>query len=275
MRVQIVHPTDGWILQKLAMMLIDNIDYVTGSPDKPNTTEKWDLTYYVNYYLYKPERGLHSLFYATRNSRISGGFFTHKEKGLSFEKRARQLDFCICPCTLTRDYLKNYNRKVFLAYHGIDLERFSPKIKLGFIGRIHKSGRKGEDVFAILEKLPFVELHVTNGTVPEEKLPEFYHSIDYVLIPAVVEGGPLCFQEGLACGKEIISTDVGMVHDFKHHEGIHIFDRDNPETLINICNELYNQRLKRRQIIEEYSQTCFVQRHMEIFDSLVNKKKIS
>lgn len=264
MRVQIVYPDDNWILNKLAKYLIDNIDYVQGSILTPDITTNWDLTYFINYFLYSPDFGAGLFKKPLQNSKKTGAFFTHKDI-YTYEKKAKKLDFCICPCTLTADYLKKYNKNTHVIYHGIDLDRFKPKLTLGFIGKKQQGNRKGMDLFDLIQEIPFVELKATNGTLSEDEIPEFYHSIDYVLIASTVEGGPLCFQEGLASGKEIISTDVGMVHDFKQCEGIYIFDRENPETLINILHELYDKKLKKRQLIEQYSIEYFVNEHKKLF----------
>jgi hypothetical protein len=270
MKVQIVYPTDGWILNKLADYLIKSIDFVTGTPWTPDISQKWDLTYYINYRLFKPHYTLLKPLGCTKNSTLTGAFFTHREDG-KFDKRGRQVDFCVSPCKLSAEYLLKINKQSYCIYHGIDLAKFSPKITLGFIGKPQPNGRKGEDLFESIRKLPFVELIATNGEVTEEQLPDIYHKIDAVLITSTVEGGPLCFQEGLACGKEIISTDVGMVSDFKGNEGIHIYNRNNPDELLNIIQSLYEKKLKRRKIIEKYSIDYFVNEHAQLFQKMVSK----
>jgi glycosyltransferase involved in cell wall biosynthesis len=118
-----------------------------------------------------------------------------------------------------------------------------------------------------------VELRVTGGALSPDEIPAFYQSLDYVFIPAVTEGGPLCFQEGLASGKEIVSTDVGMVHDFIGSDGIHIFDRENPQSLVNLLSDLYAKKVRLRSHIESYSISYFVESHLKIFhDRLMLKK---
>ena len=68
-------------------------------------------------------------------------------------------------------------------------------------GRASYHPRKGRHLVEELRKLPFVEVLTTEGKMPEEELPAFYQRLDYVLIPATVEGGPMSLSEGLAMGK--------------------------------------------------------------------------
>ncbi len=260
MKIQIVYPPDGWILEKLSRYLIDGISDAHGSPWKPDTSQKWDITYYVNYRLFHTNCGLSGLFQATKNSRVSGGFFTHKE-GESFDKRARQLDFCISPCRRYSDYLKTINPKSYCVYHGIDLDRFKPVLRLGFVGKISPNGRKGNELLEFVRTLPYVDLKITGGNLDEDQIPEFYQSVDCVLITSKVEGGPLCFQEGLASGKEIITTDVGMAGEFKEFDGVHVYDGESRQSLINILEEMYHRKLKLRSHIEKYSIDYFVSEH--------------
>ncbi len=267
MRIQIVYPTDGWILNKLGKLLSDRVPDAVGSPDQPDRNAPFDITYFINYYLYKPQRCYSNPFGKLRNSRILGGFFTHRQ-GKHFDRRARQMDFCICPCRTSFEHALKQNKRSFLVYHGIDLERYVPKLRLGFVGRFSPDGRKGEDLFHVLDQLDFVDLIVTNGTISEEQMPAFYQTLDYVFIPSKNEGGPLCFQEGLASGKEIISTEVGMVRDFKTCEGVHTFNRDSPEELKQLLHGLYDKKTRLRRAVENYSWEYFVSEHLKIFRSL-------
>src|SRR5262249_47179322 len=157
-------------------------------------------------------------------------FFPHREDGdAEFDAIARQLDFCVAPSARYADYLREHcNPNSHLIYHGIELDRFTPKLRLGFIGRRYKSGRKGEELLQAAAARPFVELRSTEGKLSDAEIPAFYQDVDFVLITSSVEGGPLCFQEGLACGKPILSTDVGMVSEFRDAPGVHIF-RDRAE----------------------------------------------
>lgn len=264
MKVQIIYPEDQWILNKLALYLIENIDYVTGMPNHPDRQQEWDIAYYINYALFKPDYSLVKPFGSTKNSRLTGAFFTHKENK-KYYKRAFQVDFCISPCKTSMLLAKKFNRNAFVIYHGLDLDTYKPLIRLGFVGKLCTNGRKGESLFPLIRNLPFVDLKITGGKIPEKQMPDFYQNLDAVLITSTVEGGPMCFQEGLASGKEIIATDVGMVSDFKHHNGIYIFDATKPETLVAILTNLYEKKLARRKIIERFTIDYFVSEHEKIF----------
>jgi glycosyltransferase involved in cell wall biosynthesis len=65
--------------------------------------------------------------------------------------------------------------------------------------------------------LDFVDIVITGGKVNEAQMPDFYHSLDAIVSPSLIEGGPMCVTEGLACGVPILCySDVGVVDEFEH-----------------------------------------------------------
>ena len=271
MRVQIVYPEDGWILEQLARQLIDGLPYATGSLMDPSRRGTWDITYYVPYLLYGTKSRLNKVLGKPKNSRLVGGWFTHRGDE-RFEQIAAKVDFCVSPCSMSRDFLyENVTRNAHIIRHGIDLEKFRPRLRLGFIGKLQARGRKGEDIMSEIAKLPFVEIISTGGKLSADEIPSIYHQIDYVLITSTVEGGPLCFQEGLASGKEIISTHVGMVADFADSPGVHIYG--DIADLKRILHEKYEERLRLRQLVEEYSLRYWVDAHDRLFRSLLDQER--
>lgn len=255
-RVQIVAPTDSWILQKMGLELANRIPFAELSDWKPDPRRKWDITYFVNYALYEP----------SENAGMTGGYFTHKENE-RFEEVASQMDFAVC---MSRKYVpvaRAACQNTHCIHPGVDLDAFTPRLRLGIVGRTYRSGRKGEDLYAKLEKLPYVDLRKTEGDIPEDQLPDFYNDLDYVLITSRIEGGPMCLLEGFACGKEVITPDVGLVGEFE--TGIHLYDRDRPETLFEILAGLHAKRLAVRRQVEELSWQRFADAHRALFLELV------
>jgi glycosyltransferase involved in cell wall biosynthesis len=271
MRVQVVHSGNAWILRRLARYLVDGLPYVQGKAWRASALEQFDLTYYVNYQLCRRPR--HPLrrrvLWRKARSRLVGGFFPHREDGdEEFDTIARQLDFCVAPSARYADYIRERcNPQAHLIYHGIELERFQPKLRLGFIGRQYKTGRKGQDLLRSVAELPYVELLCTDGKLSDEEIPGFYQRIDFVLITSSIEGGPLCFQEGLASGKEIISTDVGMVSEFRDAPGVHVFHDRNE--LLRLLEQKLAERLRLRASVQEFSVDYWVREHDKLFRRLI------
>lgn len=269
MRVQVVHSGNAWILRRLARYLVDNLSYVRGADWRPSALESFDLTYYVNYQLCRRPRAplRRRLLFRKPRSRIVGAFFPHREDD-EFDEVARELDFCVAPSARYADYLRERcNPSSYLIHHGIDLDRFVPKLRLGFIGRRYRTGRKGDALLDAVAALPYVELISTEGKLSDDEIPGFYQSIDCVLITSSIEGGPLCFQEGLACGKPILSTDVGMVSEFRGAPGVHIYG-DRAE-LFALLEAQRQARFALRASIAEFSVDYWVREHDRLFRALI------
>jgi len=269
MRVQVVHSGNAWILRRLAQYLIEGLPYVEGAPWRPSALRTFDIVYYVNFQLLRRPRAplrRRLLWRRPRAERV-GAFFPHREDD-EFDEAAKRIDFCVAPSARYADYLRTRcNPNSHLIHHGIELERFTPKLRLGFIGRRYKSGRKGDELLRAVAELPYVELLCTEGKLSEAEIAGFYQQIDYVLITSSIEGGPLCFQEGLLSGKEIISTDVGMVSEFRGAPGVHIY-RDRQE-LFTLLERKLEERLRLRANVERYSVEHWVNEHDRLFRSML------
>jgi predicted SAM-dependent methyltransferase len=260
MKVEIVYPDDGWILHRLANILIDGIPGAYGTPWRSQAGTDTNLSYFMHYRLF-----------AHSNARLKGCFFPHKEAPDSvYDLTALMADFCVAPSKSSLEDCSVINSHAHLIYHGIDVERFKPRLKIGFVGREYPSGRKGSDLFSLLRSLDYVDFHATNGTLPEDEIPDFISSMDYIFIASKHEGGPLCFQEALAAGKQVISTNVGMVSDFRSAPGVHIFCRDDVSSLLAILRRELDKRLALRRTVETYTQDYFADAHRLLFSHYIN-----
>jgi glycosyltransferase involved in cell wall biosynthesis len=269
MRVQVVHSGNAWVLRRLARYLIDNLPYVHGAQWRPSAVQSFDLTYFVNYQLCRRPRAplRRALLWRRPKSRLRGALFPHRE-GDDFDEVARELDFCVAPSARYANYLReNCNPNSHLIYHGIELDRFTPKLRLGFIGRRYKTGRKGDELLRAVARLPYVDLRATDGKLSDDEIPGFYQDLDFVLITSMIEGGPLCFQEGLASGIPILSTDVGMVSEYRDAPGVHVF-ADHGE-LIAILETKLAERMRLRAAVQPFSVDYWVREHDRLFRRLI------
>src|SRR5262249_19591459 len=65
---------------------------------------------------------------------------------------------------------------------------------------------------AAMARLPGVELEVASR-VPFDEMPLVYASADVVVLQSHNEGSPNCVREALACGRPVVSVDVGDVRE--------------------------------------------------------------
>lgn len=256
--VQVIGPTDGWILERLARRLAGKLPYATFVPNRPQEIPGSRIAYYVNYALFHEPSGL-----------VDVGLFTHFEDQHAFLERARQMDFCVSMSALYADWLQE--RGVAHVEHvpmGCDFYRFRPKLVLVVVGRLEHP-RKGAHLVAELKQLHFVEIVTTEGRVAEQNLADVYQRCDYVLIPATVEGGPLCLLEGLAMGKPVIAPEgVGMVGEFPDTPYILRYPAGDGEALQSLVRRCFEQKQESRRLVADRTWDDWAAGHDRLFRRL-------
>ena len=91
------------------------------------------------------------------------------------------------------------------------------RLRVGIVGRTYKSGRKNEDWLPKLRELcgKNIEFITTyDNPIPAEQMPAFYEGVDYLLVIANKEGGPMPVVEALAMHKPVIAPDVGFCWEY-------------------------------------------------------------
>ena len=160
------------------------------------------------------------------------------------------------------------NPNSHLIYHGIELDRFTPEVAARLRRpQLQDRAQRARRCCAAVAELPYVELRCTDGKLSDADIPGFYQDIDYVLITSSIEGGPLCFQEGLASGKEILSTDVGMVSEFRDAPGVHVFA--DARELFAVARAKLAGRTRLRANVERFSVDYWVTEHDKLFRRLI------
>jgi hypothetical protein len=260
--LQVVGPVDNWVLERLARRLAAKLPYAEFVPWKPRPDPATQIVYYVNYALYGQPSG-----------RLDAGFFTHHDESHQFLDRARQMDLCVCMSRLYADWLRSQG--VPTAVHvpmGFDSLRYRPRLVLGVIGRLDHP-RKGQPLVERLRQLPFVEIVTTEGQVEEADLRELYQRLDYVLIPASVEGGPLSLLEGLGMGKPVIAPEgVGMVPEFADTDHVRRYPCGDADALVRVVTTCYEEKRQRARLVQERSWDAWAQGHHHLFNQLLRAR---
>lgn len=267
--VNIVTSDRGWILEKLASEVADRLPYVTfGDGRDPKAA----IQYYVTYSC----RG-------QRLSPIEVAYFAHLEPtGPAYDQFftvAREVEHCVCHARLYEGVLRDAGiEHVTTISPGVDTETFKPKLRIGVVGRTYHTGRKGEHLVAAVQDIPEIEWSFT-GTgwpgpaleLPGAELPDYYRSLDYVLVPALYEGGPMCVVEALASGTEVIAPAIGWVPEFPHVE----YQVGDAADLRRVLLELLEKKRALRASVMDRTWDAWAEGHDRVFQDLARQHGIT
>jgi glycosyltransferase involved in cell wall biosynthesis len=264
--VNIVTSDRGWILEQLAEQLRGRLPYIRfGNGADPSA----DILYYMTY--------------SSRRRRISPvevGYFAHLEaEGLAhdnFFRQAEEVDYCICHAKLYEQIIRDHGvENVAAISPGVDLDRFSPKLRIGIVGRTYHTGRKGEHLISQLGDIPEIEWSFTGEgwpgpalSLPASMMSDFYQKLDYVLVPALYEGGPMCVVEALASGTPVVAPAVGWVPEFPHVE----FEVGDVESLRSVLLGLIEEKRARRATVLDRTWDNWAEGHDRVFQQLSRER---
>lgn len=265
--VRIITEEHGWILHRKALEIQKTLKNVWINEDIPA-----DIHYYINYGYFnkKPTEG------------VLVANFTHYDQdklGDKFIDVAREADYCISVSEKTSKDLRKFGideKKISTVLVGAD-KSFAPKLTLGIVGRTYPGGRKGEYLVKelledeeLMENMQIVSLNDCWG-VPVWNLEhdDFYRSIDFLLIPSLIEGGPVPFMEALACGTLSIAPPIGVIPQFPHIE----YSTGNIMSLKGAIRTVKSNFLERKQKIgaymKDYNWDTWAQSHDKIFKKIL------
>ncbi len=246
----------------MAQKLAAKLPYAEFVAWKPKPTPATRLVYYINYALCETPSGL-----------IDVGFFTHFDQSHQFLERARRVDYCVSMSRLYADWLKAQGiEHVSHIPMGFDSYRYRPRLVLGVAGLLDHP-RKGKHLVDHLRRLPFVQILTTEGRISEGQMRDFYQQLDYVLIPATVEGGPMSLLEGLGMGKPVIAPEgVGMVPEFAECRQIRRYRAGDATALEQTVRDCYEEKLQASSLVACRTWDDWAEAHHRLFMSLLKSK---
>ncbi len=269
--IEIVLADRNWILEEFARQIVENYkgeQYQIEICDEASGSAT--ITYFLPY----------SKFKYISNS-INIALFTHMEEDFPEAKQkffdiANQCDYCI---TMSKKYeilLKEYGIKnVLTIMPGVNHSIFRPKLKLGVIGRTYHTNRKLEGVVSDLIGFEGIDIKYTGQgwlgkslKLTEKELVEFYNEIDYLLITAKIEGGPMPLLEALSSGCQVIApSDIGFVNEFPHIS----YKKGDSKDLLKVVKKLYEDKYKISLAVKDISWQKYSDEHIKLFQELSAK----
>jgi hypothetical protein len=182
--------------------------------------------------------------------------FTHREehppgndKAKLFDDVARRIQLRVAMSAIYADPLSRYGPTIQPALP-VERERFTiPKAQkhkrpiIGFSGYTYQNHRKGDDLVTgvVRSKVGQKVEWMASGRgwpVPTHRyawkdMPAFYQSLDVLVCPSRVEGGPMPVLEALACGvRVVIPQHVGILDELPAVPGIHRYPRGDVAALV-------------------------------------------
>jgi glycosyltransferase involved in cell wall biosynthesis len=268
-KVRVVTEKPGWIMHRKARELERALPNLRINQEWPEA----DIHYYINY----------GYFRGRPPSGVVVGNFTHYDPaalGDRFFSVAREVDHCVAVSESTAEVLVQGGvprSKIDVILVGAD-SSFRPKLRVGIVGRVYKEGRKGEHIVAALASDPLVMREIELVSTSEEwgvraesfdDPASFYRSLDYLLVPSLIEGGPVPFMEALACGTLSIAPPIGVIAQFPHIE----YPTGNVAALRHLLLRLASEHLLQKEpivkTIRGHDWDAWAREHKLLFERLL------
>lgn len=260
--VNIVTADRGWVLDRLAVEIEQRLPYVTVGVTPGAAPVQYFLPYSAR---------------REASPGINVALFTHMEQDPAMRKcfiqACQQVDLAIYMSDFYRSTIQSNARRAVRITPGVDPNEFPlAPLRIGVAGRTYGSGRKGEALVAQLMDLPGVEWHFSGDgwpgpcvMYPDHERHTFFHTIDYLLVPSLYEGGPMTALEALACGKPLIAPEVGFISELPHIT----YPTGDAVAVRRILTRLVEERAARSRVAQPYSWDAWAYQHHTQFQHLL------
>jgi hypothetical protein len=230
-----------------------------------------------------------------------GAYFSHlddknKGKEAQWHEVANLMDACTTTAKMYHEFLPI--EKVYQCRPPVETERFVVKPLpgkkrpvIGVSGFVYGDGRKGEFLWKKLVNHPLAEKlelkasgrarglswpGVRTKYYQWQDLPEFYQSLDVLIVPSLFEGIPMPPLEALACGvKIVIPQGVGLLDELPDTDGIYRYECGNAKAMIEATEQAassgpVDRQVLRQVILDNYTVRHWCEDHGRMIDDYFN-----
>lgn len=282
--IEIVPADRGWILEHIAKVIaqeaVHNDQFLVRVVQTPS--DEADLVYFLPESAFRPLKSSVTVTYLAHKESVQDGNASIKD-GIAyaaelFNDIAKKSDICISSSEKYKDELLSIGAKrVFKIHLGADTNHFKPKLKIGVVGRTYNTGRKGESLLSEIMDLPYLDIRFTgagwplpSGIFNSQDMARFYNEIDYLLVPSLIEGGPVPMLEALSSGCPVIApSDIGLVSEFPHIA----FKRGDAKDLRRVIEDLAQEKLKLRDSVINTDWSIFARKHLDLFKNIIDEAR--
>lgn len=237
---------DDRIVPRMARILAQKNGWTIGSKPRKDV----DLNYFLAYFEWLYHKSFNATKFAVLLTHLEENEPDQKNsKAKAFMEAAKAADVRVAFCQKYVNTVKLFG-PTFLARVPLDRNHFRPVPHerndppiVGVSGFTYKSDRKGQDLVLKLKKSPLgqkIDLRASGRgwPIPTQKypwktLPSFFQSLDVLLCPSRVEGGPLPVLEAMSCGIPcVIPQGVGLLDELPIMPDLYRYRRGNHKSMI-------------------------------------------
>jgi glycosyltransferase involved in cell wall biosynthesis len=117
------------------------------------------------------------------------------------------------------------------------------------------------------------------GATPHERMPELFASAQVAVIPSLMEATSVAALEAMACGLPVVASDVGGLPEIVDGGVGALVPPGDPSALAEAIVALLTDprraekgSLARQRVVEKWSNDRLVERHLEIYGQLVERR---
>lgn len=260
MRVHIIcsNHLDDRVLPRHARALAERLGWSLGAAPSPDADIQYLFSYFESKRL-KPWPSRHGMPQVAAN-------FTHREEEPPNNAKSRAFDAIAARVQLRTAWAQMYVDQI--AQHGptykvspaLERNHFLPakrekhsRIVAGFCGYNTPNKRKGEFLTPGIVNSKIgnqLEWHASGRGWPVitslykwAEMPDFFRSLDVLVIPSLVEGIPMPPLEALCCGVSVvIPAGVGLLDELPDIPGIYRYERGDLATLLSALERAAEER---------------------------------
>jgi hypothetical protein len=229
--------------------------------------------------------------------KVSAAYFTHREedppgndKAKLFDAVAKRVQLRIATAKMYAGYLTQFGETVQIR-PPVERDRFViPKnpsrrgVVAGFSGYSYRSGRKGEDLAGqLVQSTRGIEWRASGRGWPVQtkryawkQMPNFFQSLDILVVTSLVEGVPMPPLEALSCGVSVVvPRGVGLLDELPNVLGIHRYRRGNVQDLIKAFGKAVKarpevDRVALRAVTAPYTIENWCAEHRRVIEGLLD-----
>ena len=108
------------------------------------------------------------------------------------------------------------------------------------------------------------------GKVEPESVPELMNCLDVLILPSLNEGLPLVTLEALACGVNVVGSNVGGISESRK-KNVFDLDDDFAQNISNRIIEIIENNEKPKPLSEEFSWNKAIEKEVGMYKNILDK----